>query len=92
MKNLIHIQIKRKFIFLTIGLGFLIQLSTSAQQWKTEAWNRIDSIRKSEISFTLVSESGIPLVGAKVEVKLKKHDFIFEHSVCSIVRFNIDII
>ena len=49
--------------------------SLNAQNWRNEAFERIDSIRKSELYINLLSVSGHPLNGASVKIKLKRHAF-----------------
>lgn len=48
-----------------------------AQKWKEEAWERINAHRKSKLELTVLSESGDPIAGADVSIKLKRHDFNF---------------
>ena len=48
-----------------------------AQTWYEEAWTRIDTHRKSDLSINVLSENGVPINGATVKVKLKRHAFNF---------------
>ena len=48
-----------------------------APDWKKEANERIEKIRKGELTVKVVDESGTPVKEAKVEIIQKKHDFGF---------------
>lgn len=49
--------------------------------WRKEALERIERIRKAELSATFVDESGQPLAGQKVVLELKRHAFGFGSAV-----------
>ena len=60
-----------------LSLLLLLPVGLIAQDWKSEAWSRIDTYRKSELSVTIGSESGDPIDNASVRYHLKRHSFPF---------------
>ena len=49
--------------------------STSQGQWRTEAFQRIETLRKSQLTVNVISVSGSPLTGLSTRVHLNKHAF-----------------
>ncbi len=45
--------------------------------WRKEAQDRIDKIRKGDLTIIVKDSEGNPLPGAKVAVRMKRHDFGF---------------
>lgn len=76
--HFMKIQKNKDYNFKLFILFFsFLTFTGHAQTWHDEAWTRIDTHRKSDLSINLVSESGIPINGAVVKIKLKRHAFNF---------------
>jgi GH35 family endo-1,4-beta-xylanase len=45
--------------------------------WRTEAAQRIDQIRKADLSLKVVDAAGVPVAGAKVHASMQRHEFGF---------------
>jgi GH35 family endo-1,4-beta-xylanase len=50
---------------------------TCFADWKSDADARIEKLRKGDFSISIRDADGKPLKGAKVDYKLKHHDFLF---------------
>jgi hypothetical protein len=50
-------------------------LSTSQGHWRTEAFQRIETLRKSQLTVNVISASGSPLTELSTKVHLNKHAF-----------------
>ena len=44
-------------------------------QWRKDAWNRIENIRKGDINVIVKDSSGNPINGAEVNVNMYEHEF-----------------
>lgn len=49
----------------------------SSARWRKEALARIEKIRKSDVTITVVDKNGKPVPGAKVQVDMTRHAFGF---------------
>ena len=56
---------------------FCLTPGLQAQAWRDAANTRIDTHRKSDLSVRVVNGAGVPVPGADVEVKMKRHSFRF---------------
>ena len=75
---------KQRIVILICSLLFtlftvIFHGTALAQTWegKAAAWERIGSIRKRDISITILSDSGLPVENVLVKVELKRHAFNF---------------
>jgi GH35 family endo-1,4-beta-xylanase len=51
--------------------------------WRSEAADRIEQIRKSDLTIRVLDEDEVPILGATVDVKMLKHEFAFGSAVVS---------
>jgi GH35 family endo-1,4-beta-xylanase len=77
MKNPQRKAVNCRICLLFVLLFSLFHVTLSAQNWYDEAWSRIDTHRKSDLSVNILSESGVPINGASVKIQLKRHAFNF---------------
>ena len=59
-----------------LSLSAIVKPSASTQ-WRTEAEARINQHRKADFNAIIVDSNGVPVVGAKVDIKLRKKQFRF---------------
>ncbi len=61
----------------TIETGYTYQGREPDAPWRKEAAERIEQIRKGEISITVVDGNGRPLPNSRVSLRMKRHAFGF---------------
>lgn len=51
--------------------------TTSPEQWRVDADNRIETYRKADLQLNVQDTYGRPVDGASIAIKLDSHDFVF---------------
>ena len=77
MKTSIH---TRHFVAIFLVLWIFVPILTSFAaevDWKAEAAKRIEKHRKTDIAIVIAQPDGKPIPGAKVELKMVRHKFLF---------------
>ncbi|MBC9866846.1 MAG: hypothetical protein F7O42_03025 [Opitutae bacterium] len=59
------------------------RMGSELEAWRAEAYERIDQIRKSDLTITVNDSMGTPITGAEVRVHLTRHQFLWGAAVGS---------
>jgi len=66
-----------------IDTGYIYQGREPDAEWRKQAAERIDQIRKADLKLNIVDQNDQPIPNAKVEVRMKRHAFGFGTAVAA---------